>query len=158
MLLKSTCSKPETKSWLNKMSTFQNYISNHKKLVLTMRAASGVRVPSLRAGVWARNAQPLVIPSCCGRPRDPPSGVLGLCGSSRSPRRPGGTWGPCGAGIRAGATGGRPRAPGSPWPPPVGTLGIPGRGGGSQGARDRLHLLRVHEAVSRGQPFKVPLN
>ena len=158
MLLKSTCLKPETKSWLNKMSTFQNYISNRKKLVLTMRAASGVRVPSLGGGCLGKERPAPGDSLCCGRPRDPPSGVLGLCGSSRSPRRPGGTWGPCGAGIRAGATGGRPRAPGSPWPRPVGTLGIPGRGGGSQRARDRLHLLRVHEAVSRGQPFKVPLN
>ena len=53
------------------MSTFQNYISNHKKLVLTMRAASGVRVPSLRGG-------------CLGKERPAPGDSLVLRASAGS--------------------------------------------------------------------------
>lgn len=157
-MLKSTCVKPETKSWLNKMSTFQNYISNPKKLVLTMHATFGVHVPSLGGGRLGKErpapGDSLVLWTSAGSSVQCPR----LRSSSRSPRRPGGTRGPCGAGIRAGATRGRPRMPRSPWPRLVGTLGILERGGRSQGAGDCLHLLRVHEAASRGQPFKVPLN
>ena len=53
------------------MSTFQNYISNPKKLVLTMRATFGVHVPSLGGG-------------CLGKERPAPGDSLVLWASAGS--------------------------------------------------------------------------
>lgn len=149
------------------MSTFQNYFSNHKKRVLTVRAAPGVRVPSLGGG-------------CLGEDRPAPGDSLGLrasAGSSIPGPRPlrllaaappcGRCSGRRGVGIRAGATRGRPLISRARVPAAEagGRLGDPGPGAPARPGKGRrreprgwgrLHLLRVREAVSRGQLFKVP--
>ena len=83
-----------------------------------------------------RTARSLVVPSGCGRPRDPPSRVLGLPGSSASPAPRGGPAVRAALGDDAEPGAGRGRreggpTPGAPWFPrlrPVGASPVRARG------------------------------